>query len=68
MSDKNPYEAGSPHWQLFESMISQRRLEQAFIADVERVQQKAQQARESGDAFRAALDILNRNGGDIKNA
>lgn len=58
MSDKNPYDANSPEWQLWENMQSSRLQASAFADDVTRYTQRAKEARKRAELYRVALEKL----------
>ena len=55
---KNPHDAGSPEWQLWENMTGAIRTERAYIADADRYTKMAAAQREKATAFEAALNKL----------
>lgn len=52
---KNPYNADSPEWQLFEQITHSDHLAFAHMADSERYAGMAKKAREKAETYRAAL-------------
>lgn len=58
MSEKNPYSADTPEWQLWENMQSSYLQASAFAQDADRYTKKAGEARDKGDRFKAALGKL----------
>lgn len=55
---RNPYEAGTPTWQLWENAASAEAQARAWAADADNYQRKSQQARERAQQFWAALKAL----------
>jgi len=56
--ERNPFDAETPEWQLFENMIGARRAASAFAGDAARAQAKAKEQREKEARFQSALDRL----------
>lgn len=60
MTDRNPYDPNSPEWQLFVNWQSKQNLAIAYAKDAERFQRMAEEARQSAEAYREALEKLNK--------
>jgi len=56
--DKNPYEPGTPEWQLQENIVSNESAALAWDADAQRYAEKAAKARRYAELYRAALRKL----------
>jgi hypothetical protein len=58
MTERNPYQTGTPEWLLWENMVSNERLSNTFAEDAIRYTSKSQSARELSEAFKVALAAI----------